>query len=87
MICWDAQFPEVARRLAANGAEVILFPVWGGWEKLFVARAMENQVYLVSSGYHVPTAIWNPKGEILAETTENGTVITQTVDLNERYLH
>src|SRR5262249_54934291 len=30
MICWDVSYPEVARELAAQGAEVILMPIWGG---------------------------------------------------------
>ena len=34
MICWDLEFPEVARELAARGAEVILMPIWGGEDTL-----------------------------------------------------
>lgn len=30
MICWDVEFPEAARTLRKNGAEVILMPIWGG---------------------------------------------------------
>jgi hypothetical protein len=30
MICWDISYPEVARELAARGAEVILMPIAGG---------------------------------------------------------
>ena len=44
MICWDVHFPEVARELAARGAEVLLMPIWGGHETLARARAIENQV-------------------------------------------
>lgn len=29
MICYDGFFPEVARQLTINGAEVIAWPVWG----------------------------------------------------------
>ena len=29
MICYDGFFPEVARELSNNGAEVIAWPVWG----------------------------------------------------------
>ena len=30
MICWDVTFPEAARTLAKQGAEVIFLPIWGG---------------------------------------------------------
>ena len=29
MICYDGFFPEVARELTKNGAEIIAWPVWG----------------------------------------------------------
>jgi predicted amidohydrolase len=84
MICWDIQFPEPARRLAANGAEVILLPIWGGNETLMEARAIENQVYVVSSGYSATTRIINHRGETLAETKKNGSIAVQQIDLNQR---
>jgi predicted amidohydrolase len=42
MICWDRSYPEVARRLAAQGAEVLLMPIWGGQELLARSRTQEN---------------------------------------------
>lgn len=84
MICWDVQFPEPARRLAMNGAEIILLPIWGGNETLMAARAIENQVYLVTSGYDAPTAIFDRTGRRVAEATADGSIAFHTVDLNER---
>jgi len=86
MICWDVHFPEVARGLAAGGAEVILLPIWGGNETLARARAVENQVYLVTSGYDFPTTIYDPRGEPLARASKDPEVITAEVDLSERIL-
>ncbi len=63
MICWDVHFPEVARELAARGAEVIFMPIWGGNETLARARAIENQIYLVASGYDFKTAIFDKTGD------------------------
>jgi len=83
MICWDSQFPEAARRLASQGAEIILLPVWGGNETLFAARAIENQIHLVTSSYDAKTGIWNRKGELLAEASEPDTVAIAEVDLSE----
>jgi predicted amidohydrolase len=86
MICWDVHFPEVARELAARGAEVILMPIWGGNETLARARAIENQVYLVASGYDFKTAIYDKSGQPLAESTEDPSVLVTEVDLNARLL-
>jgi len=86
MICWDVFFPEPARGLAQRGAEIIFLPIWGGDLTLTRARAIENQVYLVSSSYDMKTAIFDRRGEILAEGTEKDPVIVVEVDLNERTL-
>jgi len=86
MICWDVQFADPARALALRGAELILMPIWGGNETLAKARAIENQVFLVSSGYDHPTYIMDPNGEILSRAAERGSVATSQIDLNRRYL-
>ena len=59
MICWDLQFPEVAQQLAMQGAEVIFMPIWGGNLTLASARAIENQVWLVSSTYGMKTGVFD----------------------------
>jgi predicted amidohydrolase len=86
MICWDLSYPEVSRALAAKGAEVILMPIWGGDETLARARAIENQVFLVASGYDFRSALYAPTGKPLAsaakdprEASEN---LVVEVDLN-----
>lgn len=84
MICYDVFFADPARALAAQGAEIIFLPIWGGDYDLMKARANENHVFLVSSGYDVQTALINPKGEVLHETKEYGTLKTVEIDLNER---
>lgn len=81
MICWDVHFQEPARRLAAKGAEIVMLPIWGGLEVLFPARAVENQVFLVTSSYDARTGIWDKEGTMLAEAAEEGTIAVATVDL------
>lgn len=86
MICWDLAFPEPARMLALKGAEVIFMPIWGGNVTLAQARAIENQVYLVSSTYDMKTGVYNREGELVAEGTEAHPVALAEIDLNERTL-
>ncbi|MEM1444162.1 MAG: carbon-nitrogen hydrolase family protein [Verrucomicrobiota bacterium] len=89
MVCYDVFFPEVARNLAANGAEVIALPIWGGNPRLAAARCAENGVFLVSSTYTdheadwMRTAIWDREGDRLADAQEWETVVVHEVDLNE----
>lgn len=90
MVCYDVFFPEVARQLATNGAEVIALPIWGGNPRLAAARCAENGIYLVSSTYTdhgadwMKSAIWNREGDRVVEGTEWGTVVMAEVDLNAR---
>jgi len=86
MICYDSFFPDPARALTARGAEMILMPIWGGDETLAKARAIENKVFLVTSGYDFPTSIIDPDGKILSIAQKNGTVAQASVDLSKRYV-
>lgn len=85
MICWDVQYPDPARALARRGAEIILMPIWGGNETLGKARAIENHVFLASSGYGYPTYIMDPDGEIVAAAPNRGQAAVAVIDLNRRY--
>lgn len=90
MVCYDGFFPEVARRLSANGAEIIAFPVAGCNPALASARACENHVYIVSSTYTdtssnwMLTAVYDQEGEPIAKADRWGTVIVAEVDLGKR---
>lgn len=58
MTCYDVRFPEIARHLVLEGAEVLLLPAaWvrgpakeRHWEVMTVARALENTCYVVAVG-------------------------------------
>jgi predicted amidohydrolase len=56
-ICYDLRFPELYRRLADQGAKVLVVPAAfmmhtgrDHWEVLLRARAIENQCYVVAAG-------------------------------------
>ena len=89
MVCYDGFFPEVARRLSMNGAEVIAWPVWGCNPLLAQARACENHVFVVSSTYTEPaagwmrTAVYDRSGEPLALAETWGSVVVAEVDLDK----
>ena len=86
MICWDVSFPEPARMLSLKGAEIIFMPIWGGNLTLSKARAIENQVYLVSSTYNMKTGVFDRTGELVVEGTTDNPLAIIDVDLNKREL-
>ena len=86
MICWDSQYADPARALALKGTELLLMPIWGGNETLVKARAIENRVFIATSGYNYPTHILDPDGKLLAAATEQGSVGFATIDLTRRYM-
>lgn len=89
MICYDGFFPEVARQLSNNGAEVIAWPVWGCNPMLGQARACENHVYVISSTYTDLSADWmisavfDHSGTPIAQAKKFGTLAIAEVDLNK----
>jgi predicted amidohydrolase len=87
MVCYDGFYPEVARALTANGAEVIAWPVWGCDPLLARARACENRVYVVSSTFTDPKSDWmisaviDPAGKVVAQAKQSGSVAVHEADL------
>lgn len=85
LVCWDVQFPEPARAMAARGAEILLLPIWGGSELLARARAIENSVFLISSSYDMRTFIVDPLGAVLAEADRGQPVAVAELTLDQQY--
>jgi predicted amidohydrolase len=91
-ICYDNFFPEVARMLALNGAEMVFVPIWGDlrgdgyeWDIVARSRAIDNSIYLVASNYsNKRSLIIDPDGRILADTGGKSGIVMADVDLGAR---
>jgi omega-amidase len=96
IICYDLRFPELSRRLAVEGAQVICVPAqWPKprqehWRTLLRARAIENQLFVVACNacgtigkldFFGMSMIINPKGELLSEAGESEGEINAPLDM------
>lgn len=98
LVCIDIHFPEAARSLALQGAEIVFCPTMYSEPResithiLYRARAIENNIFMVGSNYsqkpsgpHIGFgAIIDRYGEILADTGRRQGVATAVVDLDEQ---
>lgn len=95
-ICYDLRFPEIFRMQA--GAElIVVIANWPAardfhWRSLLVARAIENQAYVVgvnrcgkdpNVSYAGSSLILDPQGEILAHAGERERMIRASLDIEE----
>ncbi|KHT42761.1 deaminated glutathione amidase [Pectobacterium brasiliense] len=94
MTCYDIRFPELARRLVLDGADVLVLPsAWikgplkeAHWELLVRARALENTTYLVAVGECGVKNIGNsmvvdPLGVVVVQAPETPALIYADIDL------
>jgi omega-amidase len=97
-ICYDLRFPELFRKLALDGAEILCLPAeWPAprqlhWRTLLRARAIENQLFLVAANccgvqgkltFFGLSQLISPWGNILAEGEEVDTELTAVFDFAE----
>jgi apolipoprotein N-acyltransferase len=88
LICHDANYTDIARKLTANGAQIIAAPYreFGGfgeqaWTNALF-RAVENRTAVVISGVATVSGIMNPDGSIVAlDTNINGSRVTLVGDV------
>ncbi len=94
MTCYDLRFPELARALVADGAEVLVVPsAWVAgerkvehWRTLAVARAIENTAYVVAVGQPEPrytghSLVVDPFGDVVTEADgSDGVVLTARLE-------
>ena len=93
MTCYDLRFPEHARRLVDEGADVLVVPAaWVAgarkadhWRTLARARAIENTVFVVAAGQPGPrytghSLVVDPLGDVLAEAGDGPAVLSAELD-------
>jgi apolipoprotein N-acyltransferase len=88
LICHDANYTDVARKLTANGAQIIAAPYreFGGfgeqaWTNALF-RAVENRTAVVISGVATVSGIINPDGSLVAlDTNIDGSRVTLVGDV------
>ncbi|MFT4299340.1 MAG: carbon-nitrogen hydrolase family protein [Aeromicrobium sp.] len=93
MTCYDVRFPELARLLVDQGADVLAVPAaWvagegklAHWRTLLVARAVENTVYVLGTGqggqrYTGHSLVADPRGSIVVEASGGNETILAACD-------
>ena len=96
-ICYDLRFPELFRRYAVDGAVMIIVPSeWpmarlAHWRALLIARAIENQCYIVACNaagaigdteFAGHSMIVDPWGDIVIEGGDNPFLFTAEIELD-----
>lgn len=98
-ICFDIRYPESLRAYLPSMPEVIVVSAaWplariSHWKSLLIARAIENQCYIIASNrvgkdaslrFGGTSLIISPKGEILAEASEDkDELISHPLDISD----
>ena len=93
MTCYDVRFPELARRLALDGADVLVLPsAWvkgpmkeSHWEVLTTARALDNTCYMLACGECGPrnigaSMVIDPLGVAVARAGEATALLFADLD-------
>jgi len=96
-ICYDIRFPEWIRAHSAEGAEALFVvaewpaPRLSHWRALLIARAIENQCYVIAcnrSGqdpnnqFAGHSLIIDPWGEVIAEAGDSEQVLTAEIEMD-----
>lgn len=97
-ICYDLRFPELFRKLALEGAEIICLPAeWPKprqehWNALIRARAIENQLFVIAANccgiqgkldFFGQSQLVSPLGHLLAYADAEETELLADFDFSE----
>ena len=95
-VCYELRFPEISRRLARQGAELLVIPAawYSGpnkaqqWTVLLQARALENTIFVAGANQGGTTfagdsIIVDPLSTPLAHTNGDDDLVTVEIDLGQ----
>ncbi|MDY0212974.1 MAG: carbon-nitrogen family hydrolase [Desulfuromonadaceae bacterium] len=97
-ICYDLRFPELFRKMALEGAEILCIPAeWPKprqehWRTLLRARAIENQMFVVAANccgmqgkldFFGMSMLISARGDVLAEAGETNTELVAIFSYEE----
>ncbi|WP_255298378.1 carbon-nitrogen family hydrolase [Brevibacillus dissolubilis] len=97
VICYDIRFPEWIRTYALKGTKVLFVsaqwphPRLNHWRQLLIARAIENQMYVVACNrvgeggkatFCGHSIVVDPWGEVIAEGLQQEEIVTAKLDLS-----
>jgi len=98
LVCYDAAFPEAARALALDGAQIIFLPSnWmepflGQWRLATSARALDNQVWVVAVNrvgtdgtynYFGHSRVVDPYGNVVVECGSGEEIAVADMELGK----
>jgi predicted amidohydrolase len=87
-ICFDANFPEVWKALADQGAELIVWPSAYSAGTTLQAHALTNHYYIVTSTWAKDCIVYDINGEeILYQRSKDINVTRVTLDLDRGIYH
>lgn len=87
-ICFDANFPEVWRRLAEKGAELVIWSSAYSAGRQLQAHALNHHYYIVTSTFTRDCQVYDITGErILDERRGDPSVARITLDLDRGIYH
>jgi predicted amidohydrolase len=87
-VCFDANFPEVWKRLADQGAELVIWPSAYSAGTTLQAHALNNHYYIVTSTWKGDCTVYDITGkEILYEKSDGINVSRITLDLDRGIYH
>jgi predicted amidohydrolase len=86
--CFDANFPEVWRRLSELGAEVVVWPSAYSAGSSLQAHAINHHYYIVTSSWTPDCIVYDITGErLLYESAKDVNVSRVTLDLDRCIFH
>jgi predicted amidohydrolase len=80
-ICFDIHFDDGWQALSDKGAEIVAWPTQSPQTILPAARALNGCYYLISSTWRNNTSIFEPHGDLAAQT-ESDPILVHQIDLS-----